>query len=427
MSKVRLKAVITISAVTVIIFGVIFLYGELNAVGVNVHVASPGELMEYVEVRGKVELDSKEKIYSKVDGRIKSVLVKEGERVGTGDELAQIDVDDLELSIKKAQAAYEETNSKLGELRRSIESEEVTIAKAKMDQAGVAVRTARESYNYKEDLLQKTRALLKDGAVSQQDVKQLELDFETSKNLLDAAEHEYTIAEQNYKLLSKGIKKESIDSVQAAVEQSKLQIQELSNQLGRVDIRPNINGVVIQKNIDVNSSVQSGFLLFEVGDYNSAYIKANVLTDDVGKIEIGQKAVISGELLSKKEIDGVVYYIAPKAETSVSSIGVEQQRIEIRVKFDNSKFNFRPGYGVDVKVITSEKQSVLYVPNKSVFDSEGKDSVFIVKGNELELKNVEKGIENKDYIEVVNGINDGEKVVADPNSTLKLGTKVKIK
>lgn len=130
-------------------------------------------------------------------------------------------------------------------------------------------------------------------------------------------------------------------------------------------------------------------------------------------------------MLNDGKIDGEVYYIAPKAESSVSSLGVEQQRVEIRLRYDNGTLNLRPGYGLDVDIITDERQSTLYVPGKAVFDMNGKDCVFIVNDGKLVLRQVAKGIENNDYIEITKGISEGDIVVVDPGNSLKPGARVK--
>lgn len=98
-----------------------------------------------------------------------------------------------------------------------------------------------------------------------------------------------------------------------------------------------------------------------------------MLVDDISKIKIGQNAIISGDAIDDRKLQGKVYYIAPRAESRVSSLGVEQQRIEVRIRFDNHLLKLKPGYVLDTDIITTEKPSTIYVPDKAVFELDGKD------------------------------------------------------
>ena len=137
------------------------------------------------------------------------------------------------------------------------------------------------------------------------------------------------------------------------------------------------------------------------------------MLDDIAKIEKGQNVIISGDVLNDEEIQGEVYYIAPKAEGRVSSLGIEQQRVEVRIKFDNAGSELKPGYTLDADIAVQEKSNTLYVPDKSVFKIDGKDSVFVVKNSRLEPRTIVSGFENDDFIEVISGVSEGEIVVVD--------------
>ncbi|MCX7921242.1 MAG: efflux RND transporter periplasmic adaptor subunit [Clostridia bacterium] len=416
------KIVIVIGVLVVIAVGALFALNSMNSMDVKVFNVKMGEIQEYVEVRGKVDLETKEKVYSKLEGIVKEIMVKEGQNVDVNTKLAAGDAEDLDIAIKKAQSAYEAAKAKLDDLKGSIKPEQVKQAQAQVEQAKKAAETARKDYQYKKEKLDKLRALK---GSNEQNVKDAEMLVAAAENALSSAEQSYKIAQYNLDMLSKGPSKNAIKAQEASVEQAKIQLDEVKNKTGKVYAFSGIKGTVLSKNIEEGSAVQAGTLLFEIGDYDSAYIRVDVLTDDAGKVEIGQKAVISGEALNDKEIVGEIYYIAPKAESTISSLGVEQQRIEMRIKFDNSSLKLRPGYGVDVKIVTQEKKSAVYVPEKAVFDMDGKDTVFIVKDGKVEARSIKIGMENKDYVEIIEGISEGEEVVDSPDNNLKPGTKVK--
>lgn len=423
MFKKRSKKFWVITVVLVIV--AIAALSTAGAVAVRIDTAKKGDMKEFIELRGKVDLDKKETVYSKISGIIKSIAVREGDQVEVNSELVKLDVQDTELALQKAQAAYDAARASLGNLRKSIKPEEVKQAEAQLEQSKIALDIAQRDYDNKKDQYDRNKALFESGAVSQQDLKDIETSMITAGNTLKDAQQKVSIVQSSYDMLKKGVASDAIREAEANAEQARLQVEELKNNKGRTSINSSIKGTVLKKYVDEGASAQPGVPLFDIGDNNSAYVRVDVLSDDASKIKIGQKAEISGEVLNDHKIQGEVYYIAPMAENSVSSLGVEQQRVEMRIRYDNANVSLKPGYGVDVDIVTQEKPSAVYVPDKVVFDMNGQDNVFVVKNGKAELRPVKTGIENDDYIEITEGLAEDDKIVVDPPNTLKPGMKVK--
>ena len=398
-----------------------------NTAEVRIESVQKGSIKELVELRGKVELDNTAEICAKLGGFIDEIDAEEGDTVEEGAKLMKLSVDDLDFAIRRAEALYNASNAELRSLKSSIKPERVKLAEAEQKQAEAAMEAALQDYRNKKDSYDKLKILYQSGGIAEKDLKD-------AKTMLAASEGDFIKAEQavymvqyNLDMLNDGVSKDDIQVLEANVAASKVQLDELKSNKGKANIYSPIKGVVLAKYVKKDQAVQPGTLLYEVGNYDTAYLKADVLVDDISKIKEGQKVIISGDVLSDKEISGEVYFIAPKAEDKLSTLGVEQQRIEVRIRFDNTSLNLRPGYTLDVDIITKEKMNSIYVSDKSVFDFEGKDSVFVVENNKLELRAVECGIENDDFIEVLSGLCEGEKLVIDPDSELKPGNRVKQK
>lgn len=419
-----MKKIIAIGIVIIAIFVVGFVYLNSEGIEVEIYEVKKGTFQEYIEVSGKVEYEEKHKVYSELDGVVKEIYVKEGDIVSKGTKLAEGDLEDLNNAIKKAQATYDSARATLEDLENAVKPEQIRQAEAQLEQAKVLLETAKQDYKYKLDILENLKKLQKNDGTSEQSIKDAEILVISAENAIKNAEYNVQIAQNNLDLQKKGVSKHSIDAQKAVVEQAKVQLDELKNKTRKVYVSSEIDGTVLTKYIDKGIAVTVGTLLFEIGEYNSAYIKVQVLTDDVGKIKIGQKAVITGELLNDESIEGEVTYIAPKAETVISSLGVEQQRIEVRIKFDNSSLMFKEGYNFDVDIITEEKESTVYVPEEAVFEKDGKKYVFVVDNKVLKLREVVLGLENKDYCEIVSGIEEKEIVVKRHRNEMKEGMKI---
>lgn len=398
-----------------------------SAAEIRVEAVERGTIKELVELQGKIELDKTEKIYARLEGFIDEIDAYESDVVSEGSKLVQLSVEDVDFAVRKAKAAYNGASAQLESLKKSIKPEQIKLAEAELEQARVVEKAALYDYNNEQYNCENVKALYEKGAISETDMKAAETFLAASEGNFRNAEQVVKMAQYKLDIIKDGVSEEEIRAAEANAEAAKCQLEELVNNKGRTSILSSIEGIVLSREVEKGQAVLPGAFMYEIGDYNSAYIRVDVLVEDIVKISKGQKAVISGEVLKNTEMQGEVYYIAPKAESRLSSLGIEQQRIEVRIKFDNNSLKLKPGYTLDVDIAAQEKSDTLYVPEKSVFEMDGKDTVFVVKNRKVETRAIETGIENDDFIEVISGITEGEIVVVDPDSELKSGRKVKLK
>jgi HlyD family secretion protein len=388
------KKVIWVVGVLVVIAVILFAKTQ-SKIQVDLFTLKKGDIKELVELQGNIELKKKETIYSKVTGSVANIYVNEGDQVKLKTKLAKLDIQDIDLQIEKAQDAYDTAK---------------TALHTQSKQNRLAVENAQNQYGHENEIYMNMKELYQNNSISLQDLKNQESVLKTAQNTLKNAQQAMN---------------ESIKQAQTSTRQAELQLQELINNKNRTNIRTSMTGVVIKKSIEKGNQVLPGQELFTIGDYSTAYIKCYVLVDDIVKVELGQRAEIYGDVLNDRYIQGKVSYIAPKAESNISSLGIEQQRVEVRVSFNNN-VNLKPGYNVNVDIVTNEKANTLYVPVKAVFQKDNKDSVFVINNSStVVIRQVRTGIENADYYEILEGLNEGDKVVVNPPSTLNQGVKVK--
>lgn len=400
-------------------------YGSIEEVRVDT--VKKSDIRELIELQGKVELDKNEKVYARLDGFVDETNVSEGDAVKEGTKLLQLSVEDIDFAVKSAEAAYKSAEAQLESLKQSIKPEHIRLAEAELEKAKAALKAAASDHDNNKYNFENIKSLYISGAVSEKDMKDAGTLLDASESSLRNAEQTLKMAEYNLELLVDGVSREDIKAAEANARIAEVQLEELFNNKGKTNVVSHISGTVLSKEVEREQAVTSGTLLYEIGDYDTAYIRVDALVDDIAQIKKGQKALISGEVLQDGNIEGMVYYIAPKAETSVSSLGIEQQRIEVRISFDNKSLKLKPGYAIDVDIAAREKLQILCIPDKSLFEFGGKDAVFVVKNNRLELQTIETGLENDDFVEVVSGVTEGDMVVIDPDSKLETGQKIKFK
>ncbi len=134
---------------------------------------------------------------------------------------------------------------------------------------------------------------------------------------------------------------------------------------------------------------------------------------------------ITGKPIGDAVLKRKVIKIAPAAKTVTSFLGVNQKRVPVTIEMADRKVVLKPGYSLDVKIITAVKSDVIKVPDSSVFEYKGTSNVFIIENGKALLRTVKKGIESGNYIEIQEGLKEGDVILVKPDNDIKEGIKIK--
>ena len=197
------------------------------------------------------------------------------------------------------------------------------------------------------------------------------------------------------------------------------------NNIEKQQVLAPIDGIVIEKLVDENSIGTAGSAAFLIGDTKSLELEANILSDDIYKVQIGNDVEISGKAIGDLTVKGKVIKIAPEAKNITSSLGVNQKRVLVTIEISDDTNLLKPGYDLDIKIITEMKNDTLVVPDSSVFDYKGNSCVFVVDNGKAVIKQVNKGIESEKTIEIIDGLKEGDRIIVKPDNNTKEGMKSK--
>lgn len=339
--------------------------------------AERGDIHQYVEEIGEVTSGDSMTVYLEGSGLIRSIAVEEGQKVKQGDLLLTMDREQLEIALKNAEESLKEA---------------AALAAAGEE----AYRTALKDYN-------NTKFLAEEGAVSQWELTQKEAALKSAEAVRSGN--------------------------RALLEQAELNVGNSLLALSRQQVLSPIDGIVLEKNVELNEPGVPGTAAFVIGNPEKVEIKAKILADAAADISVGDKAEIIARTSERKVIAGTVTEIAPTATDEISSLGVKQKKVAVTIRpaaADPATVRlFKPGAEVDVKVITETKTGVIIVPAGAVFDYRGETYVFAVEGGRAALKTVKRGIGNGSFTEIVEGLEEGAIVLAAPDNDIEEGMKIK--
>jgi len=235
------------------------------------------------------------------------------------------------------------------------------------------------------------------------------------QNILGQARADYEQAKINLEKSNEQDKPILMEKLKEAQER----LESANNLYKPIPVVSPIAGTIISKNIEVGSNVSAKQAIFEIADLRQLIIKSAVSEEYVSKIKIGQSAKVKIHSIGNNILPGKISVITP-------GIRPESRTADIEVSIPQDS-RIRPGMTVSIEIITEQKQNVLVVPQDIlIVKPNGEKYVFIVKNNIAKIVKVETGIESNTEIEIISGLNEGDKVVIKGQENLKDGVKVKL-
>ena len=171
----------------------------------------------------------------------------------------------------------------------------------------------------------------------------------------------------------------------------------------------------------------AGAPLLEIGSLDDLEIVADFLSADAVRIKPGA-AVIIDRWGGEGTLAGRVQRVEPSGFMKISALGVEEQRVNVVMDFSDPRerrASLGDGFRVEVRVVVWEQPSALTVATSSLFRTAGDWSVFVLEGDVLRRRTVKIGQRNEQAAEVLDGLREGDLVVAYPGESLADGTRVR--
>ena len=154
---------------------------------------------------------------------------------------------------------------------------------------------------------------------------------------------------------------------------------------------------------------QPGDVLFRVADTSVVWAMIDVAERDLGAVSVGQPVMVRARSYPGREFVGKVSVIYPQ-------VSRDTRTARLRIELPNSDSVLLPDMYVDAEIDTGSPQPVLAVPESAILDTGSRQAVFVEKGQgRFEPRDVKLGHRGGGYIEVREGVAEGEPVVVSAN------------
>jgi len=346
--------------------------------GIETEVVTPQLIAGAIRATGKI-LVSEDRVAAigpVHEGRLVRLYAGQGSMVKKGQTLADLqsaDIDEAEADYLKALADSESA-------RRTSEAE---------------VKLAQQTYDRTKMLYEKTIAAGKALQSAEHDLQVAKATAESSVASTKAA-----LTSARHRLLILGLKESDMNA-----------LANKSDFAAVFSLTSPISGTVVERNATVGATVGSDANVFKIVDVSSVWIDANVFEKDVARVKLGQQVNVSVTAFPGAIFTGKVILVSTVVDPDTRSV-------KVRTEVPNRDGRLKPDMFANVEIITDVNRTAVSIPQSALLNDGGQSLVFVAVGSGFEKRAVTPGIQSEDRIEIISGLNAGDKVVVKGNYLL---------
>jgi HlyD family secretion protein len=355
-----------------------------------------GPLVVTIDEDGKTRVKERFIVTAPLAGQMLRIDLEEGDSVEAG---------------KTLLASIEPVDPTLLDARTRSEAEaRVRSTEAAREQAAARVEEAREAHAISKHEFDRIAALVKTKAVTESDYDRAEHEERMRAQSLRSAEFALRVAEFELEIAKAALIRTQPDQDQDASQ--------------RMELRSPITGRVLRVLQESATVVMPGLPLLELGNAQDMEIEVDVLSSDAAQIRPGARMFLEhwgGEM----PLEARVRLVEPSGFTKISSLGVEEQRVNVIADFVSpllERKGLGDAYRVEARIVVWETPEATLVPAGCLFRRGKEWAVYVVENGRAHLTIVQIGHSNGVQTEVLDGLASGAQVVLHPGDKVTEGT-----
>jgi HlyD family secretion protein len=344
-------------------------------------------------------------VTSKISAPVRRVLVNRGDHVKAGQLLAELENRDLAASAEESKSQLDQAQSAFQTITGATVPEDRTKAEADVQADRQALDAAKKIYDNRVDLQ-------KQGALAQKLVDDARVAMVQAQSQLDTAQRHLESVQQVTGA-------EQRKAAQAQVDAAKAHYNSAAVQVVYAEVRSPINGIVADRSIYPGETAAAGTPIVSIVDVSQVVARANIPVKEAASVRVGKQATITGP---EGVLAGKVTVVSPAVDPNTTTV-------QVWVQAENPGEKLKPGETVQVSIRADLIQDTLLVPAAALLNSdEGGEKVMVVGKDSLAReRKVTVGIREGNRVQILGGVNEGEKVITSGGLGLDDKAKVTIK
>jgi RND family efflux transporter MFP subunit len=245
------------------------------------------------------------------------------------------------------------------------------------------------------------------------------LAIESKKLNLEISEDEY---EKQKSLYEKGgVTLRELRNSEVAKTNAKYDYESAEIRLAKMSVTAPFSGVIVELPYYTQGTrINTGQPIVSLMSYDKMYIEINLPEKNISEVKLGQEVLVTNYTISEDTLIGRVSELSPM-------ISSETRTFSGKLQINNPELKLRPGMFIKADIITAQKDSVVVIPKDVILSGSRGKYVFVVeRNNAADDRRIITGIENKDFVEVLEGLKENDRLIIKGFETLRDNSKVKI-
>ena len=368
-----------------------------GSVGVNyktVEVQS-GQVGKHVQDVGVVSSKNIRMYYGNGQNKVSQMLLQVGDRVKKGQVLIAYE-NNIDLEIQKVEKQIEALEASYKETLSGADAESISSARIEVSRINKNLKVAKSDK-------EKVQTLYKSGAASLSEL-------EEADNKVEEIKSQLSVAQNAYNKLTKGVSEHVKAKFEAEIDVLLIGLDILEKRKEESLVFADMDGLVTEVNTFVGDKPNVASKILEIQDPSNKILKVDFMVEDAMLVKAQMPAQVNDIGLGIN-IEGLkVRKVHPKAFISLSELSVEENRQTVEVDLpSDTALPF--GLEVETMVMIEEARQAKVIPKGTVMYKDGKQYVKVLVNGDVIEKEIQTGIQVKDNLEVIQGLEVGEQVI----------------
>jgi HlyD family secretion protein len=358
-----------------------------------------GELLQTVVASGRVMTPQRVSIGAVITERVARIPVEEGQRVRRGDVLFVLDDRDERAAIEQARAAVAQADARI----RQIREVGLPVAEQALAQTQANLLQSQQQFDRAQDLKGK-------GFVSQSALDDAKRNLDVAKSQVEAARLQVATNRPT-----------GSDFLVAttALSQARAAFDAAQARLDQTVVPAPVDGTLIGRNVEPGDVVQPGKVLMVLAPAGETQIVVEIDEKNLSQLRIGQHAIASADAYPRERFDAELFYVNPGIDALRGSV-------EVKLRVPAPPAYLRQDMTASVDIEVGRRANALTIPSGAVFDAAGREPwVLAVDGQRATRRPVKLGLKGEGRVEVLEGLVEGEHVVAAAGAGVLPGQRVR--
>lgn len=352
---------------------------------IQISSVTSGTFEDFIPVRGRVTPAKTLYLDAIEGGRVERILVEDGANLNKGDLIVELSNASLQLSVLGNEARVAEQLNNMRSIELSLEQNRLQHKRNLID-IRYQIKTLTRQLKRESDLM-------KTGAVSQ-------TQFDDTKDTLEWYQNRLAVTLESQASDQK-MQVEQLKFLTETTARLESNLAISRQNLDNMNVKAPVNGKLSGFDIEVGQSIGRGERLGQIDTPNDFKLTATIDEFYLSRVDIGQKASFDDY------------------ELKISKIYPHVQNGQFKIDFaflGEQPSDIRRGQTVQTKLTLGDETKALLIPNGSFFQDTGGNWIFVVNsdGTQATRRPVKLGRRNSRYIEVLDGLAEGERVVTSP-------------